>query len=172
MTHVVEPAASGRSKCRGCGRGIAKGELRFGERLPNPFADGDMTVWFHVLCAAYRRPESLSEVLPEAALDNAAELTQIIEEGLEHSRLERISGVEQAPSARARCRHCNEMIDKDAWRIKLSYFEEGVYGGGGNVHVACGEGYFGTSVLLERLEHFADLDDTAAADLRAAAAAT
>ena len=34
-------------KCRGCGRPIARGELRFGERLPNAFAEGEMTVWFH-----------------------------------------------------------------------------------------------------------------------------
>ena len=44
MDHVIEPASSGRAKCRGCGRAIAKGELRLGERLPNPFTDeGEMT---------------------------------------------------------------------------------------------------------------------------------
>ena len=52
MPHVFEPAPTGRAKCRGCGRAIAKGELRFGERLPNPFAEGEMTLWFHPLCAA------------------------------------------------------------------------------------------------------------------------
>jgi len=31
-----ESATSGRSKCRGCGEVIQRGELRFGERLPNP----------------------------------------------------------------------------------------------------------------------------------------
>ena len=35
--------------------GHQRGELRFGERLPNPFAEGEMTVWFHPLCAAYKR---------------------------------------------------------------------------------------------------------------------
>ncbi|MDP6375924.1 MAG: PARP-type zinc finger-containing protein [Pseudomonadales bacterium] len=65
MAHVLEPAASGRSKCRGCTAAIDKGEFRFGERFPNPFADGEMTVWFHLLCAAYRRPGSLCEVLAE-----------------------------------------------------------------------------------------------------------
>ena len=33
MGHVIEPAASGRAKCRGCGKPIAKNELRLGERL-------------------------------------------------------------------------------------------------------------------------------------------
>jgi len=31
--HVIEPAATGRAKCRGCGRAIAAAELRFGVRL-------------------------------------------------------------------------------------------------------------------------------------------
>ena len=46
MPHVIEPAASGRAKCRGCGEKIAKGKLRFGERLPNPFGDGDIHCGF------------------------------------------------------------------------------------------------------------------------------
>jgi len=40
VSYVFEPASSGRSKCRGCVRPILRGELRFGERLPNPYADG------------------------------------------------------------------------------------------------------------------------------------
>jgi hypothetical protein len=35
MPHLFEPAPSGRAECRGCGRRIQRGELRFGERLPN-----------------------------------------------------------------------------------------------------------------------------------------
>ena len=56
MAHVFEPAASGRAKCRGCGQALPKGEVRFGEKLANPFAEGEMTHWFHPLCAAYKRP--------------------------------------------------------------------------------------------------------------------
>ena len=76
MTHVIEPASTGRAKCRGCGEKIARGKLRFGERGPNPFGDGDATYWFHPTCAACRRPEILSKsacsfhvaVLPSGAL--------------------------------------------------------------------------------------------------------
>ncbi len=68
MPHVIEPATSGRAKCRGCGERIAKDELRFGERLPNPFAEGEMTLWFHPLCGAYKRPQPLLEALGETAL--------------------------------------------------------------------------------------------------------
>ena len=59
MLHALEPAASGRAKCPGCAQPIQRGELRFGERLPNPFAEGEITLWFHPLCAAYKRPEPL-----------------------------------------------------------------------------------------------------------------
>src|SRR5690606_867987 len=48
MSHVIEHAASGRAKCRGCGEKIDKDELRFGEKEPNTFGDGEMTLWFHV----------------------------------------------------------------------------------------------------------------------------
>ena len=79
MTHVMELASSARSKCRGCGQRIDKGVLRFGERLPNPFAEGDMTHWFHPRCAAYKRPEALAEIIDnsdqpddELALQKAA----------------------------------------------------------------------------------------------------
>ena len=66
MSHLFEAASSGRSKCRGCGQPIAKGELRFGERLPNPFGEGEVTHWFHPLCAAYKRPEPMLETLSAA----------------------------------------------------------------------------------------------------------
>src|SRR6185436_21144732 len=66
MPHVFESAASGRSRCRGCGRALSRGEIRFGERLPNSYGEGEMTLWFHPLCAAYKRPESLLEGLSQA----------------------------------------------------------------------------------------------------------
>lgn len=57
MPHTIEPATIGRSKCWGCREPIAKDELRFGERLPNAFGDGEMTIWFHLACAACKGPE-------------------------------------------------------------------------------------------------------------------
>ena len=57
---VIEKAPSGRARCRGCGRAIAKGEPRLGERLPNPFAEERlMTLWFHLRCGAFKRPAVL-----------------------------------------------------------------------------------------------------------------
>ena len=157
MPHTIEPATSGRAKCRGCGQAIAKEELRFGERLPNPFADdSEMTLWFHIPCAAYKRPESLQEVLFEAdGVENLESLKSIIAAGLEHRRLPRINGLQRAPSGRAKCRCCHEMIAKDDWRIPLVYFEEGMFNSSGFIHLACSGEFFETTDVMERLLFFA-----------------
>ncbi len=158
MPHVIEPAASGRAKCRGCGKPIAKDELRFGERLPNPFADSEMTLWFHLVCSAYKRPESLDEVLqdPPLGIDDIESLRRIVAFGLEYHRVQRIGGIEQAPSGRARCRHCRETIDKDDWRIPLSFFEEGMFNASGFVHLGCASQYFDTADIANAIELFSD----------------
>lgn len=164
MTHTIEPAASGRSKCRGCGKPIAKGELRFGERLPNPFADGDMTIWFHIQCAAYKRPDSFEEVLDQVQ-DDVEALTAAVTLGKQHHRLDRIATLGKAPSGRARCRSCQETIAKDEWRIGLSFFEEGMFNASGFIHVSCSKSYFETADIADRLTHFgAELDASDLAD--------
>ena len=57
MGDVIEPAPSGRSKCRGCQRKIDKGELRYGEAVPNAFGAGDALHWYHPRCGAERLSE-------------------------------------------------------------------------------------------------------------------
>lgn len=176
MPHVIEPAASGRAKCRGCNGKIEQGSLRFGERQPNAFGDGEMTLWFHLDCAAFKRPEPLLELLgaaPPAAVsdDEAALLEAIAERGVEHRRLPRIDGGERAATGRARCRHCRELIARGDWRIPLVFFEEYRFEPSGFVHAACVPDYFGTADVLDRVRHFNPaLDDTAAAELAAAIA--
>ena len=155
MTHTFEPAATGRSKCRGCGQAITKGELRFGERVANPFADGEQTLWFHPLCAAYKRPESLLETLPAAPPELADRETLEVEahKGVLHKRLPRIDGAERA-KGQANCRHCREPIPKGEWRIRLVFFEEGRFNPSGFIHVGCGEAYFETGDIRQRVMHF------------------
>jgi hypothetical protein len=155
-SHVFEPAASGRSKCRGCGRPIERGELRFGERLPNPFAEGEMTVWFHPACAAYKRPEPLLQALGETARDvpQRERLERAAQRSLAHRRLPRIDGAEPAPGGQAKCRSCREPIARGAWRIRLVFYEEGRFAPGGFVHLECCEAYFETDDLLEPVLHF------------------
>jgi hypothetical protein len=127
VSHTFEPAASGRAKCRGCGRAIARGEMRFGERLPNPFAEGEMTVWFHPLCAAYKRPEPVLQTLGETSVGvpDREVLERAARSSLAQRRLPRIDGAEKAPGAQARCRHCHEPIARGTWRIRLVFYQDG-----------------------------------------------
>lgn len=163
MAHTIEYAASGRAKCRGCGGKIEKGTLRFGERQPNAFGDGEMTLWFHPQCAAYKRPEPILEALHDAMSGAAAppELADIAEAlkaaaefGVEHRRLPRVNGADRAPTGRARCRSCRELIDKDTWRIGLVFFEEYRFQPSGFIHAGCARDYLGTVDLIERVQHF------------------
>src|SRR5688572_26850584 len=133
MPNTFEPASSGRAKCRGCGRAIAQGELRFGERLPNPFGEGEMTLWFHLLCAAYKRPEPFLQTLGETKenIPGLEVLERAAQASSAHRRLPRIDGAERAPSSQAKCRHCREAIEKGSWRIKLVFYEEGRFSPGG-----------------------------------------
>ena len=156
MSHVFEPAASGRAKCRGCAQRIAQGELRFGERIANPYAEGETTLWYHPLCAAYKRPEALLEALPEAPPELADR------EGLERAarataaqhRLPRIDGAERAPTGQAKCRQCREAIAKGSWRIRLVFYEEGRFAPGGFLHLHCGSVYFEGHAIGDPLLHF------------------
>ena len=156
MPHALEPATSGRAKCRGCGRAIAKDELRFGERLPNPFGDGEMTLWFHPGCAAYKRPEPLMETLVASPEDfpGRSALEQRAQNSLSHRRLPRIDGAERAPGAQAKCRHCREPIERGNWRIRLVYFEEGMFSAGGFIHLGCRKDYFETPEVDAQILHF------------------
>jgi len=159
MPHLFEVAPSARAKCRGCGLAIAKGELRFGERLPNPFADGEnveMTHWFHVACAAFRRPEAFLATVPEATveIDQKDRWVREAELGVAHRRLPRLSGAERASSGRATCRACKELIAKDTWRVALVFYEEGRFVPSGFIHVGCLPSYCETTDVMPRIRHF------------------
>jgi hypothetical protein len=170
MAHVLEPAASARAKCRGCGERIAAGELRFGERLPNPFAEGEMTQWFHLACAAFKRPAPFLETLAARSepLDDAERLRAEAERGLAHRRLPRLSGAERAPSGRAQCRSCHETIVKAAWRFPLVFYEDGRFEPAGFIHARCANAHFETTAIVPRLRHFSrGLSDADVAEIEA-----
>ena len=156
MAHVFESAASGRSKCRGCGQPILRGELRFGESVPNLFADGDTTLWFHPLCAAYKRPQSLLETLATTSenVPDRAALEQAAGRSVAHERLQRIDGAERAASGQAKCRSCHEPIEKGSWRIRVVFYEEGRFSPGGFVHLGCRTAYFETGEVAAPVLHF------------------
>jgi hypothetical protein len=158
VAQLIEKAPTARSKCRGCGEKIAAGELRFGETLPNPFGEGETTHWFHLECAAYRRPEPML-----AALEGASELPERerleadARRGIEHPRLVRVAGAERAPTGRAQCRHCREPIAKDSWRVSLVFYEDERFQPAGHVHARCAPAYFEADAgdVLARVRRFA-----------------
>ncbi|HET7608395.1 MAG TPA: hypothetical protein VFL84_06940 [Gammaproteobacteria bacterium] len=186
---MIEPASSGRAKCRSCDQPIAKGELRFGERQPNAFGEGEMTLWFHLPCGAYSRPEPFLEAqgaAPADAGEDAASATApgavagpelerlavAARFGIEHRRVPRLHGAERATSGRAHCRSCRELIAKGEWRLPLVFFEDYRFNPGGYVHARCARAYFETAELLDRVHHFSpELRDAELAEVAAAIAA-
>lgn len=114
-----------------------------------------MTLWFHLVCAAYKRPESFLQTLTETAenIPDRASLEEKANTSLTHRRLPRIDGAERSPTAQAKCRSCREPIEKGAWRIRLVFFEEGMFSAGGFVHSHCRTEYFET-VVADRVLHF------------------
>ncbi len=155
MPHLFEIAPTGRSKCRGCGLPIERGELRFGERVPNPFGEGEATLWFHPPCAAFKRPEPLLETLPGApeGLAGRDELDRVARASAVHRRLARVDGAERAPSGQAKCRECKQLIERGTWRIRLVIYDEGA-------------SYFEGHGVLEPLLHFSPkLEDEERKDL-------
>lgn len=165
MPHLFERAPTGRAKCRGCGRAIAAKDWRFGERLPNPFAEGEgaeMTHWFHPLCAAFKRPEAMLAFLDGTVdpIDDRETLRRHAEAGVAHRRLPRVDAISRAPSGRATCRHCKTAIDKGLWRIALVYYDDGRFAPSGYIHLTCAKDYIETTDLIDRLRLFSpDLSD-------------
>ena len=156
MAHVIQPAPTARAKCRGCGERIAAGVMRFGEVLPNPFAEGELTQWFHLECAAFKRPEPFLETLEARTepLEDADPLRAEAQRGIAHRRLPRVSGAERAASGRAQCRSCRTAIEKGAWRIALVFHEEGRFSPSGSIHPRCAQAYLETTDVLPRLKRF------------------
>jgi hypothetical protein len=171
MPHVFETAPTGRAKCRGCGQTIVKGDVRFGQRLPNPFGEGEMTLWFHPECAAFKQPEPFLEALEsEKPVDVDVErLEAIARHGVTHRRLPRVNGAERSPTGRARCRSCKELIEKDTWRISLVFFADGRFDPAGHVYAKCAREYFETAEgVVERVRRFSERTDADVAEIEAA----
>lgn len=166
MSDVIEPAASGRAKCRRCREKIDKGALRFGERVPNAFGEGEATLWYHLTCAAEKRPEKLAAALRERpdALE-LGELERVIADGVENPKLSAVQRAEHAPTGRARCQHCREKIDKDALRVAYERDEEPMgMASVSYVHAACAVAHFGRAGLLAKLYRTSPVLDDADRD--------
>lgn len=129
-----------------------------------------MTLWFHPECAAYKRPEPLLEALESTSdLPGKDLLERIARRSLLHRRLPRIDGAERSPTRQAKCRHCRNPIERGAWRIRLVFYEEGMFSPGGFVHLKCRTDYFETLDIHEHVLHFStDLSPELRDQLKAA----
>ena len=130
-----------------------------------------MTLWFHPICAAYKRPEPLLQALGETAVNvpDRGGLESAARGSLTNRRLPRIDGAERAPSGQAKCRSCRQPIVRGSWRIRLVFYEEGRFAPGGFVHLDCRKAYFETSDISAQVLHFSsDLSDGEREELKRA----
>lgn len=166
MPHLIEAAKSNRASCRGCREKISKGELRFGEETFNNFSSsgGAAYRWYHLKCAASQHPDKLGEAMAtfEGELPGRDLLTAAIAAG-KAARKARgkpsFPYAERAPSGRSRCRHCEEKIEKGAFRVAVeTEVDTGsfVTSGAGYLHPACSAEFTEDPELLQKLrEHSA-----------------
>lgn len=140
MAHLVEVAKTGRATCRGCGAKVEKGVLRFGEEVPNVFAEEGGTAhrYWHLVCAAKKMANELRDTLQSFAdeVPERAALDALIAEHVHPD----YPYAERAPNGRARCRVCQEGIKKDQLRVVFERAFDagmGMTRSAGYMHAAC-----------------------------------
>ena len=115
-----------------------------------------MTHWFHLACAAYKRPAPFLETLTTTAetIENRETLEREASLGIAHRRVSRVNTAERAATGRAVCRSCQKTLQKGAWRITLVYYEDGRFVPSGFIHVGCARPYLETTDIIGRLKYF------------------
>jgi len=158
----IEPARSSRSSCKACRRKIAKDSLRLGVLIEGPFGAGYL--WFHINCAAKRRPEDLEQAYALEAWPAGCEvpdiesLRQLADKAAQEkqTRKEPPYG-EVAPSGRSKCKQCGEPIEKDSVRVVLLRevrFYNQVRSGPINIHPGCVQAALDAEDNATELEDF------------------
>ena len=115
-----------------------------------------MTLWFHPLCAAYKRPQPLLEALEQTteSVADQESLRRAALRSVTYPHIPRIDGAEKSPSGQAKCRSCHEPIERGGWRIRIVFYEEGRFAPGGFLHLGCRSAYFETADVLEPVLRF------------------
>ena len=158
MPHTIEIAKSGRSRCRKCKQGIAKGELRFGEETASAFGEGGaMTyLWYHLRCAAEQRPKFLEAALAgyPGEVPGRSDLEALLRAPGAPQKPSAFPYAERAPSGRSKCLACEEVIEKGSLRVAVEReVDTGsfVTRGAGYLHPACALDYADDEQLVERI---------------------
>lgn len=162
--YMLEAARSSRSKCRTCKRKIDKDKLRLGILFEGPYGTGFL--WHHLTCAAKRRIEDVEAAYELEAWDaglevpELSELQKLKEKAAEEKAKRKLAPyLELSPSGRAKCKHCDELIDKDEPRVAL--LREVVFGQQAraapvNVHVRCVQAEMRAEDCVTEAEGFED----------------
>lgn len=175
MAHIIEPAKSGRAKCRSCKKAIEKGALRLGEEILDPFGSGGTThVWHHVECAAEKKPDELKAAMAgyEGEIPQRAELEKTLAESRKKLPPGTFPYAENAPSGRSRCMACEENIEKDTLRIAIEReVDTGTFKtkGAGYLHPMCAADYTGDDAMFPKVkENSRELTSTQLEELETA----
>lgn len=152
MAETIEVAKTGRARCRICRQPIEKGALRFGEEQPSQFAEGMQWVWYHLPCAAKKKPVQVKAALDayEGEVPDRAALTASMAEADTSPSV--YPYAERAPTARSRCLKCREPIDKGALRVATERELEAMgRPGTGYLHPRCAGPYLERDDLASAL---------------------
>ncbi len=154
MAETIEMAKTGRARCRVCREPIAKGALRFGEEQPSAFAEGMQWVWFHLTCAAKKKPVQVRGALAAfgGEVPDRAELEALLAAADTTATV--FPYAERASSGRSKCLHCTEPIEKGTLRVATE--REVEFGGmarpgAGYLHPACAGDYLEEEDLMAAL---------------------
>lgn len=175
MGHIIEPAKSGRAKCRSCKKTIEKGSLRLGEEILDQFGSGGTThVWHHVECAAEKKPDQLRAAMAE--YDGEIPDRDKLEKKLAESAKKLPPGMfpyaENASTGRSKCMACQESIAKDTLRVAIEReVDTGMFKtkGPGYLHPMCAADFTGDKGMFPKVkENSRDLSKEQLAELEAA----
>src|SRR6188474_363169 len=123
MANVIEEAKTGRASCRTCRKAIAKGELRLGVETQTQFSDAPSMQWHHLLCAASKLPDELTNALKEYAgeVPNRAEIDAALADASKKSAAKPAGFpyADRAPTGRAKCLACEQPIEKTTFRVAV-----------------------------------------------------
>ncbi len=154
MAETIEVAKTGRARCRTCRQPIEKGSLRFGEEQPSAFAEGMQWVWFHLTCAAQKKPAPVRAALAAFGGDvpNRTALEAMLAEADKNATV--FPYAERASTGRSKCLRCSAPIEKGTLRVATER-EVDVGGmaraGAGYLHPACATEYLEAEDLMDAL---------------------
>ena len=110
--------------------------------------------WFHLACAAEKRPEKLHAALEKSAeeIPERSELERTIEAGLKNPKLVLVKYAERSPTGRASCQECHEKIEKGALRVAIEREADvAAMATTSYLHLGCAPTHLGRDGLSEKL---------------------